>query len=324
MLSSNITSITFILNDTILKINCYFSIFLLVFGVIGNLLNTFVLSQRSLRSNTCAWLFFISSIFNLISILSGLPTRVLSTWTIVLTDRIEWLCKIRVFLVLTSRTVAAWLIMFATFDRWLLSCRHIRYRRLSKLKNAKRGMLLILILSCCLYSSIFYCYEVNLQNTPLICYSQTLTCRILSDQIYLCFTVLIPTILMIFFGFLTLSNIRRMHHRIQIPILCDFNKPMIKTQQRFKLIDRHLFIMLLVQIGFFILFTFPQGIEMIYLTITRNDFKSSIQLTIENSIFTLTLSLTYLASGMPFYIYTISGGRSFQQAFFQFIARCFV
>lgn len=312
---------TFTFTSTATKINCYFSIFLLIFGVTGNLLNLLVLSQRSLRSNACAWLFLISSVFNLISLLIGLPTRVLSSWTIVLTDEVEWLCQLRVFLVLTSRTAAAWLIVFATFDRWLLSCRHTHYRRLSKLKNAQRGMICILFLSCCIYSSIFYCYQANLHNTPLKCYSQTTMCRIISDQIYLCFTVLIPTILMIFFSLLTLSNIRRMHSRHEMPLLSELTQTMMRKRRRFRLLDRHLLVMLLVQIGFFILFTFPQGIEMIYLTITRNDFKSTSQLTIENTIFTFTLSLTYLASGMPFYVYTISGGRVFQEACLKFITR---
>ncbi|CAF1203509.1 unnamed protein product [Adineta ricciae] len=307
-----------------MTINCYFSIFLLIFGVVGNLLNLLVLSQRSLRSNACAWLFLISSVFNLISLLTGLPTRVLSSWTIVVTDEVEWLCRLRVFLVLTSRTTAAWLIVFATFDRWLLSCRHTHYRRLSKLRNAQRAMICILFLSCFIYSPIFYCYQANLRNTPLKCYSQTTMCRIISDQIYLCFTVLVPTIFMIFFSLLTLSNVRRMHHRLQMPFLSELTQTMIRKRRRFRLLDRHLLVMLLVQIGFFILFTFPQGIEMIYLTITRNDFKSTFQLTIENAIFTFTLSLTYLASGMPFYVYTISGGRAFQQALLKFITRFIV
>ncbi|CAF1083813.1 unnamed protein product [Adineta steineri] len=310
-------------NDTSTKINCYFSIFLFIFGVIGNILNTFVLSEKSLRSNSCAWLFLISSIFNLISILSGLPTRVLSTWTIVITDQIEWLCKLRAFTVLTSRTIAAWLIMLATFDRWLLSCKQIQYRRISKLQNAKRGIIIIIILSSFLHLPTFYCYHANLNNTPLKCYSKTIKCRIFSDQIYVCFTILMPIILMILFGFLTLSNIRQMHHRVQMSLIPKSGQTIVNNEhrQRLKLIDRHLFIMLLIQISFITLFTFPQGIEMIYLTITRNVFKSSLQNTIENSIFTFSLSLTYLASAMPFYIYTITGGRVFQQAAFKLIKR---
>ncbi|CAF1552902.1 unnamed protein product [Rotaria sp. Silwood1] len=321
MLSSNATVLISIWNNASSKINCYFSICLFIFGVIGNALNTLVLSQRSLRSNSCAWLFLISSIFNLISILSGLPTRILSGWIILLTDRITWLCKIRVFTLLTSRSIASWLIVLATLDRWLLSCKNIHYRRISKLKNAKRGMLFILIISTILYSPIFFCYQANLNNAPLKCYSKTIKCRVYADQVYTFFTILMPLILMMIFGFITLSNIRKIHYRAQMLLLPRSSQTTISTEhrQRLKSIDRHLLAMLLIQISFLILFTLPQVIEMIYLTITRNHFKTSSQKELENSIFTFVLLLTYLASGMPFYIYTLSGGRVFRQAFLKII-----
>jgi len=323
MLPSNTTSLISIWNNASTKINCYFSIFLFIFGVIGNILNTLVLSQRSLRSNSCAWLFLVSSIFNLISILSGLTTRILSVWVVVVTDQIGWLCKLRVFIVLTSRTIGSWLIMLAIFDRWLLSCKNFHYRHFSTLKNAKRGMFVIIIISCFLHSPTFYCYQANLNNTPLKCYSRTIKCQILTDQTYIFFTILIPIILMILFGLLTLSNIRKMHHRARKPLLSRLNKTTINDEhrQRLKLIDRHLLIMLLVQISVFILFTFPQAIEMIYVTLTRNTSKSLLQNTIEKSIFTFCLLLTYLSSGMPFYIYTLTGGCMFRQAVFRLIRR---
>ena len=65
----------------------------------------------------------------------------------------------------------------------------------------------------------------------------------------------------------------------------------------------------------------PQAVQQIYLTITRNQFKTVEQITIENSIYSFGILLTYLASGMPFYIYTLSGGCVFRQAFFNLIKR---
>ncbi|CAF4273745.1 unnamed protein product, partial [Rotaria sordida] len=65
-------------NNMLAHVNYYFSIFLFIFGVIGNILNILVLSQRSLRSNPCAWLFLISSLANFIVLLSGLTTRIIS------------------------------------------------------------------------------------------------------------------------------------------------------------------------------------------------------------------------------------------------------
>jgi len=125
---------------------------------------------------------------------------------------------------------------------------------------------------------------------------------------------------MIVFGFLTMHNVRNVHSRALAPFLSRSSLILISYEQRqhLKSVDRRLLIMLLIQIGFLVLFTLPQTIEMIYLTITTNRFKSSIQKTIENSIFTFTILLTYVASGMPFYIYTLSGGRVFRQGVSQF------
>jgi hypothetical protein len=60
--------------------NRSFAIFILIFGSIGNILNFFVLSQRTLRSNPCALRFLISSVANIISIFVGIPTRILAGW----------------------------------------------------------------------------------------------------------------------------------------------------------------------------------------------------------------------------------------------------
>ncbi|CAF0930687.1 unnamed protein product [Rotaria sordida] len=310
-------------NNMLAHVNYYFSIFLFIFGVIGNILNILVLSQRSLRSNPCAWLFLISSLANFIVLLSGLTTRIISYWTDDLTDRIGWLCKLRAFILYTSRTISSWLIMLASNDRWLLSCLSARRRLLSSLKRARRGTIIIILFSLILYSPLFYCYEANLINTPLKCYSRTILCRIFAELIYTCITIIFPLILMLLFGFMTISNVRKLKYRLQSPLLprlsnaINFND----QRQRFRRIDRHLLIMLLIQISFLALFTLPQAIQQIYSTITRNKNKTSIQNTIETSIYSFEILLTYLASGMSFYIYTLSGGCIFRQAFFTVIRR---
>ena len=53
------------------QLNRYLAIIILIFGLVGNILNCFVLSQRRLRSNSCALLFLVSSFVDLISILFG-------------------------------------------------------------------------------------------------------------------------------------------------------------------------------------------------------------------------------------------------------------
>jgi hypothetical protein len=213
--------------------------------------------------------------------------------------------------------------MLASIDRWLLSCVDAHRRQMSTLKNVQTVTIIIILFSILLYSPIFYCYEANLINTPLKCYSKTIECRIFSDQVYICVTILFPLILMFLFGIMTMSNVRKLKNRLQSPLLPRISKTNNSNdhRQRFRMIDRHLLIMLLVQISFLALFTFPQAIQQTYLTITRDKYKTLLQNTIETSIYSFVILLTYLASGMPFYIYTLSGGCVFRQAFFTLIRR---
>ncbi len=135
-MSSNVTEITN-LNNLSAQFNRYLSIVILLFGIVGNILNCLALSQRTLRSNPCATLFLASSIANLITLISGVAVRLLAGWSTDLTNTVGWLCKFRIFVLFTSRTVAPWLIALATIDRWCSSSIPVHRREMSTLKNAQ-------------------------------------------------------------------------------------------------------------------------------------------------------------------------------------------
>jgi hypothetical protein len=80
--------------------------------------------------------------------------------------------------------------------------------------------------------------------------------------------------------------------------------------------DRQLLIMLFIQVLLMLIFTLPLAVSKLYTTITRNTPKSALQNTIENFIFNLFILFLNIASGMPFYIYTLSGGSVFRKALF--------
>ncbi|CAF1073190.1 unnamed protein product [Adineta steineri] len=312
MSTSTDANITAYWNNASSSMNRYFSIFLFLFGTIGNILNILVLFQRELRTNSCSFLFLISSIANLIAILSGLTTRMLSGWTLDLTNTIDWLCKLRAFILFVSRNIALLSIMFAALDRWLSSSINVHRRHMSTLKNAQRAVILLLILSAIIYSPIFYCYKANLINAPLKCYGETNICRISNDLIYACCTILFPILLMSLFGIMTINNIRHVQSRINIT---NSNERLPISKK--KKVDRQLSLMLFIQIILLALFTLPQAIQKLYSTITANQILSSAQTAFNNFIFNLVLLLTYVANGVPFYIYTLSGGTVFRNALIQ-------
>ena len=312
-------------NNASAAMNRYFSILIFLFGTSGNLLNTLVLSQRTLRRNPCTSFFLVSSIANLVAILSGLTTRILSGWALDLTNTVDWLCKCRAFALFLSRNVASWLIMLAAIDRWLLSSVHAHRRELSTLKNARRGILLTVLLSVLLYGPIFYCYEANLTNAPLRCYGKNDGCRYSNDINYACLTIILPILCMLFFGVLTIVNIRQVRSRVHvvsfvriyptgIPSLkVSVSAPLQAVLLKRKL-DRRLFLMLVSQIILLGIFTLPQAFQKLYSTITVNSTSTPVKRAIQNFLFNLVLLLTYLANGIPFYIYTLSGGSVFRNA----------
>jgi hypothetical protein len=323
MSSSSDASLIASLNNDIMQLNRYLGIFIFLFGIVGNTANLFVLSQRPLRSNPCAWLFLASSIANFIGILAGLMSRFLSTWGADLTNTNQFLCKLRAFLLFDGITIAAWLIALATVDRWLSSNININRRQHSTLKNAQRGTILIVILSTIIETQQIYCFEANLTNTPLKCYTKTVLCGIISDTCFALVSILFPLIFMFIFGLMTISNVRKAKSRLQ-PMNTTINTrngqdlATITTghsTQR-KKSDRHLLIMLLIQVFLMLLLTLPLAIDKLYSTITRNVPKSTLQNTIENIIFNICLLLLNVSCGMPFYIYTLSGGSVFRRALF--------
>ncbi|CAF1503080.1 unnamed protein product [Adineta steineri] len=315
---SEVAFITYI-NNVSAQINQYLSIFIFLFGTVGNILNILVLSQRSFRSNSCATLFLGSSIANFIAIITGLTTRMLSGWAVDLTNTNRVLCKLRAFVLNVARPVALWLILLAGIDRWLLSSPNIRYRQMSSLKNAQRSIIITLILSILLFSHIIYCYEPNLINAPLKCYGVTITCRLATDLSLMFMTIFFPLLFMLIFGLMTINNVRYSRNRTRpgdISMITMQGPPSTsrttEQQQRNK-IDDQLLMMLLVQVLLLFIFALPLGVQKLYSTITTNRVSSQAQVAIDNFAYNFVLLLNFIANGMPFYIYTLVGGNVFRK-----------
>ena len=309
-------STTASISDATLQLNRYIPMAIFLLGVIGNLLNTIVLSRRTLRSNPCAFFFLISSLVGLVAILSGLTTRLTAGWAVDLSETIGWLCKVRIFVLFVSRTTVVWLLVFAAVDRWCSSSPNARKRRMSSLKNAKRSLFVTIIFSLVLNGPLLYCYEANLIGTPARCFGFTETCRLYTDLSYTFGTIVAPSILMLLFGLLTIRNIRRVQkrvHTITISVATANSASILRTGRAHQRTERSLFKMLFVQVLFLILCTAPYTIYRIYSSfVPASAVKSSLQAALERLLFNLCTSMTYLASAMPFYIYTLCGGKVFR------------
>ncbi|CAF3419209.1 unnamed protein product [Rotaria socialis] len=325
--SSYNESLIELLDTLTIQLDRYAAIFIFLFGVVGNVLNIFVLSQRTFHSNSCAWIFLTASVVNLVSILSGLITIMIGSWTTNPTNTIGWICKLRAHLVFSTRTMAPWLIVLATIDRWLLSSIDAIRRRKSTLKNAQRWAAVIITLSILLYAQMFYCYEANLTDAPLSCYDKTVICRYLTDLSFVSITVMIPVVLMILFGLLTIINARESQRRVQSLTRGNHvsgtnrssratagssqRKPTRRTEQS-------LLRMLLVQVLALCILTIPLSLDRFYSTLYKDN-GSAVSTAINSFIYNTAILLYFISNGMPFYIYTLCGGRVFRKALCDFL-----
>ena len=298
-------------------INFYFGLVIYFFGILGNILNILMLSQRSLRSNTCVMIFLASSITGILTILFGLTSRLIPDTTGDVADKIRWICKVRAFIVFTSRSATFWLIMLATIDRWTVSSKNPSIRQLCSPKNVLRYISLIMLLSIILHCQYLYCYESDMPNSDLKCFNKTPACRIVNSLLFAIVTIILPLILIAVFGLMTISNIRSSrNHVIPAPMANNMHRPSQTAsyqQRKFKRIDRHLFLMLLVQVILLAFLTIPMAVQQLYISITTGK-SSQLQETISNLSYHITLLLTYTATGMQFYVNTLCGGIVFRRA----------
>jgi hypothetical protein len=130
------------------------------------------------------------------------------------------------------------------------------------------------------------------------------------------------------FGFLTIVNIRQTYSitSSRTKELGEKKQTLSLThaqRERWKRIDRYLRHVLFIQIIFLTILTMPQVIEKFYTTLTINTNKSLLHITIDKFIYNFVLLLTYLASGIPFYIYTLSGGSIFRRTLLETLQSIF-
>lgn len=330
-MSSNFSEAIFIehLNFIASQTNRYLSIGILVFGFLGNLLNCLTFSQRTLRLNSCAAFFLASSITNLIVLISGVMVRLLAGWRIDLTETISWICKLRIFVLYVSRTIACWLITMATIDRWLLSSKNVVLRQLSTLKNAQHSIIMVILIAILIYIEIFYCVDANQLNAPVKCTAISPVCQSVNDLFLIFLIVIIPSTLMFIFGLMTIANLRKSQLRSVQPTTTIIRSYIgsIDTQEkqcRSKKTDRNLLKMLCMQVVLLTLFALPQAIHNAYSAIIRGQPRSAIHNAWSSFILNIFFLLSYVTNGMPFYIYTLTGGKVFREALFKSIGyfRC--
>jgi len=159
----------------------------------------------------------------------------------------EYVCKIRLYLLNVSWMVSVWSIVGASIDRYLCSSALVRYRQWSTVRTARCAMAALFISAATVYLEVLYCFEANVPNVPVACYCRNLACRLFNDWMNLLGSIVIPSVLLVVFGTLTLRNARV--RRVQ-PILASVSTvTTIRNGTRTQQNDRNLTRMLSIQVS---------------------------------------------------------------------------
>ena len=274
----------------------------LIFGNIGNLCNCFVFLQKTLRSNSCSFYLFTSSVVNILALTFSIPTAI---YSIDYTDPAMYsllYCKLRLYIYHTLLMISRYLIIFACIDRACLSSRRATIRNFSQIYKARVAGILTIIFW------FIATIHIPIMNTIQDGYCIMPGIYNLIFGIYaLIFTGVIPPILMSIFSLITLKNLHSVHVRIHVT-----NK---QTNRLMHQRDFHLTRMLTAQVLIYILTTTPYPLNAFYTAITISVNKSLNRQIIELFIsFTTGTFLLFINPSVPFYIY-ITTSKAFRKEF---------
>jgi hypothetical protein len=198
-----------------LHLTRYSLITIIILGLFGNILNVLVFRQPKLRSNPCSFYLISAAYANLIWIIAGPFTRMISTFGLDLSERIAILCKIRHFIIYSLQSLSIMYVALATIDRFLISSMKVKYRRLSSLQNAHRLTIIISIVYCLIFVNMFYCLNVTGTSPLLACTTTTSSiCGLFNEIARLVLLAFIPTLLILIFGIGTIQNIKKSRKNI--------------------------------------------------------------------------------------------------------------
>jgi len=233
--------------EQVLLANIYFQPIHFFLSIITNILNICILCSRALRSSPCSSYFFAYAVLSIIYTCMACPTQFLRGFYI------DWAngkigCKIHFYILFVIPFQANLMLILASFDRYCSSSKSRRLRSRSTIRTARKIITIGIVLSAIYMSpslAIYYWNET--MKTCQLYYSIIINTYMIS-QVFL-YYILAP-ILMVLFGLLTISNIRR--QSIRLTHLSVFT--------RRRRTERQLARMLLLQVGVHLILILPFGI----------------------------------------------------------------
>jgi hypothetical protein len=231
-------------------ISVYIGYFILITGLIGNLVNVLVFTQLKIfRRKPSAFYLTAASIVDCCQLIVSTAIRVTTSAFGFDPTRtsLVW-CKLRIYFIQVATITSTTTICFAGIDQYLSACYYAHLRIISTFKLAQQLISILLVFAALCGISFPIFYEIR-PNSGCSVYHQIF--NYYYSFVHLCIIVgLLPIIISSLFSLLAYQNVRRIV-RLQMAIV----------RRR---LDRQLTAMILVRVALFVVTTLPFVVIRIY------------------------------------------------------------
>ncbi|CAF3066532.1 unnamed protein product [Rotaria sp. Silwood2] len=224
-------------------ISVYVGYFNVINGLIGNIINILVFTQLKLfQRNQSAFYLTVASIVDSCQLIFAIATRITVTafgFDLTRTSLI-W-CKLRAYLVRSTRIISIATICLAAIDQYLSTNYHVQLRQMSTFKSAQ-FLISILIIFSFLYCIPFLIFHETRRYSNCAIFHRTFN-YFYSFAHYFMLLGILPIFISSLFSLLAYRNVRRIIRR-----------QMAIVRRR---LDRQLTAMILLRVALFVITTLP-------------------------------------------------------------------
>ncbi|CAF0830158.1 unnamed protein product [Adineta ricciae] len=284
-------------------------------GNIGSALTCLVFHQPTFRQSSCAMYFLASNFSQFFTFNFALLTRMLFYgYDIRTANTYGWFCKLRYYLFYIFIANSRYNIIMASIDRYFASSQNVFYRQYSSPRIASRVILIGAIAWCLIYIQVLVFYDIYDSN----CQYQTGTYGIFFSIFISIDSGVLPIVLMLIFGSLTIRNIHRSRRRTGAFPYARYTQT--SHGNRLTRRDMQLYRMLINQIILFIILNIPNPCYLIYSSFTIEDIEQPVRRTVKEFVSNMTYVLIYLGFALTFANFAISS-KIFRREFQRIIKR---
>ncbi|CAF1186004.1 unnamed protein product [Adineta ricciae] len=285
-------------------------------GNIGSALTCLVFYQPTFRHSSCAMYFLASNFSQFFTFNFALLTRMLFYgYDVRIANTFGWFCKVRYYLFYIFIANSRYNIIMASIDRYFASSQSVLSRQYSSPRIASRVILIGAITWCLIYIQVLVFYDIYDGS----CQYQTGTYGIFFSIFISIDSGVLPIVVMLIFGSLTIRNVHRSRRRIGVfPSVRGYTQT--SHGNRLTRRDMQLYRMLINQIILFTILNIPNPCYLIYNSFTIEDVEQPVRQTVTVFVSNMTYVLIYFGFALTFVNFAISS-KIFRREFQRLIQR---